>query len=339
MALRLQRGICIEGKPMNAITKEILTIAFGCLSCLPAAHAQYYPEKPIRMLVPSLPGGAPDFGGRIVAERLSVRLGQKVVVENRSGAGGVIALELLKYSLPNGYTIASTQMGPLIILPLIQTGLPYDPLHDFTHITNLLIFPTLLVAHTSLPVKNVRDLIALARVRPGDITYASSGAGGTVHITAELFNLMAKVKMLRVQFKSIAPALLSVLSGESQISYPNISAALPHVKAGRIRVLGVTSAQRLSFLPDVPTISESGVLGYEASSSVGIIGPANMPKNIVQRLNREIVEILLSKEASDLMLPVAMIPAPTSPEDYTAYIRAEMKKWANVVKLADIKSE
>ena len=314
--------------------------ALAAVHCLASpAAAQDYPDRPIRMLTPSLPGGAPDVGARVVAERLSVRLGQKVVVENRAGAGGVIALELLKNAPPNGYTIASTQIGPLTIMPLIEEKLPFDPLRDFTHITNLLVFPTALVAHTSLPAKNVRELIALARARPGEITYASSGVGGTIHTTAELFSMMAKIKMQRIQFKSLAPAVVSVLSGESQISFPNLSAALPHVQGGRLRVLGVTSAKRLPSLPDIPTISESGVPGYEATGGVGMIGPANMPRNVLQRLNREIVDILNSAEVSELFLKVSMLPSPTTPEEFTAYIKSELKKWAPVVKQAGIKGE
>jgi tripartite-type tricarboxylate transporter receptor subunit TctC len=314
-------------------------IVLACAGCLPAVHAQDFPDRPIRMLVPVLPGGAPDFGGRIVAERLSVRLGQKVVVENRAGAGGVIALEMLKTSPPNGYTIAATQMGPLTITPLVQDGLSYDPLRDFTHISNLLVFPTVLVAHVSLPAKNVRELIALARARPGEITYASSGVGGTVHTTAELFSLMANVRFQRIQFKSIAPALISVMSGESQITFPNMSAALPHVQGGRLRVLGVTSAKRVPTQPDIPTISESGVPGFEALGGAGILGPANLPPPVLQRLNREIVDILSSKEVAEVMHKVGMQPAPTTPEEFTAYIRAELKKWAPVVKQAGIKGE
>lgn len=323
---------------MRSNVMAILVILAGYFGCEQSV-AQDYPDRPIRMLVPVLPGGAPDFGGRLVAERLSIRLGQKVVVENRAGAGGVIALELVKSAPPNGYTIASTQLGPLTITPLVQEGLTYDPLRDFTHIANLLTFPTLLVAHVSMPVKNVKELIALARTRPGEITYASSGVGGTVHTTAELFSLMAKINLQRIQFKSIAPALISVLSGESQITFPNISAALPHVQGGRLRVLGVTSAKRVSLLPDIPTISESGVPGYEALGGAGIIGPANMPPQIVNRLNKEIVEILNSKEAVDSLAKVSMFPAPTTPDEFTAYIKAELKKWALVVKQAKIKGE
>ena len=315
----------------------VCTMLAGLACAVTPLAAQDFPDRPIRMLTPSLPGGAPDVGGRIVAERLSVRLGQKVVVENRAGAGGIIGLELLKNAPPNGYTIASTQIGPLTIMPLIEDRLPFDPLRDFTHITNLLIFPTALIAHTSLPAKNVRELIALARAHPGEITYASSGVGGTVHTHAELFSMMANIKMHRIQFKSLPPAMVSVLSGESQISFPNLSAALPHVHGGRLRVLGVTSANRLPTLPDIPTIAESGVPGYEATGGVGIIGPANMPRSVVQRLNREIVDILNSAEVRDSLLKVSMLPSPTTPEEFTAYIRSELKKWAPVVKQAGMK--
>ena len=315
----------------------VCTMLAGLACAVTPLAAQDFPDRPIRMLTPSLPGGAPDVGGRIVAERLSVRLGQKVVVENRAGAGGIIGLELLKNAPPNGYTIASTQIGPLTIMPLIEDRLPFDPLRDFTHITNLLIFPTALIAHTSLPAKNVRELIALARAHPGEITYASSGVGGTVHTHAELFSMMANIKMHRIQFKSLPPAMVSVLSGESQISFPNLSAALPHVHGGRLRVLGVTSANRLPTLPDIPTIAESGVPGYEATGGVGIIGPANMPRSVVQRLNREIVDILNSAEVRDSLLNVSMLPSPTTPEEFTAYIRSELKKWAPVVKQAGMK--
>ena len=240
---------------------------------------------------------------------------------------------------PNGYTIASTQIGPLTIMPLVEDKLPFDPLRDFTHITNVLVFPTALIAHTSLPAKNIRELIALARARPGEITYASSGVGGTVHTTAELFSMMTKIRMQRIQFKSLAPALVSVLSGESQISFPNLSAALPHIQSSRLRVLGVTSAKRLPTLPDIPTIAESGVPGYEATGAVGMIGPANMPRSVVQRLNREIVDILKSPEVSEIFLKVSMLPSPTTPEEFTDYIKSELKKWAPVVKQAGMRGE
>jgi len=319
--------------------KRLLLAFVACFSIHAPAQSQDYPSKPIRMILPVLPGGAPDFVGRIVAERLSSRLNQKVIVDNRPGAGGIVGLELLKAAPPNGYTIASVQSGPLTVSPFLQDNLPYDPLRDFTYITNLLKFPLLLVVHPSLPAKNVKELIALARSRPGQVTYASSGQGGTAHVTAELFNLMARIKMARVQYKSIAPAIVAVLSGEAQLTYANTPAALPHVRSGRMRALGITSAQRSSFLPEIPAIAESGLPGYEAYGAAGMLGPLNMPKDIVQRLNRETVAVLETKDVMDLMVPQGMLPAPCTPEEFVAFTRAELKKWGEVVKAADIKGE
>jgi tripartite-type tricarboxylate transporter receptor subunit TctC len=319
--------------------KRVALALLASIAGFAPAKAQDYPSKPIRMILPVLPGGAPDFVGRIVAERLSTRLNQKVIVDNRPGAGGIIGLELLKASPPNGYTIASVQSGPLTVSPFLQDNLSYDPLRDFTHITNLLKFPLLLVAHPSLPVNNVKELIALARARPGEITYASSGQGGTAHVTAELFNLMAKVKMARIQYKSIAPAIVAVLSGEAQLTYSNAPAIMPHVKSGRVRALGITSGQRSPFLPEIPSIAESGLAGYEAYGSAGMLGPPNMAKEILQRLNKETVAVLEQKEVMELMIPQGMLPAPCSPEEFTAFLKAELRKWGEVVKAANIKGE
>ena len=319
--------------------KGVLLAAIAASLVQGAARAQEYPAKPIRMILPVLPGAAPDFVGRIVADRLTARLHQKIIPDHRPGAGGVIGLELLKASPPNGYTIASVQSGPLTVTPFLQDNLPYDPLRDFTYITGMLKFPMLLVAHPSLPVKNVKELIALARARPEQVTYASSGAGSTVHVAAELFNLTAKVKMSRIQYKSISPAIVAVLSGESQLTYANFPAILPHVRSGRVRGLGVTSAQRIAFLPEFPTIAESGLPGYEADGAAGMLGPPNLPKDILQRLNRETVAVLESKEVMDLMVPQGMLPAPSTPEEFSAFIRTELKKWGEVVKAANIKGE
>jgi tripartite-type tricarboxylate transporter receptor subunit TctC len=315
-----------------------LLIALCAVLLQTGANAQDYPSKPIRMILPVAPGAAPDFVGRIVADRLSTRLNQKVVPDNRPGAGGVIGLELLRAAPPNGYTIASVQSGPLTVTPFLQ-DVPYDPLRDFTHITGTLKFPMLLVAHPSLPVKNVKELLSLARARPGEVSYASSGLGSTVHVAAELFNLTAKVRMSRIQYKSIGPAIVGVLSGESHLTYANFPAILSHVRSGRVRGLGVTSGQRMPSLPEFPTIAESGVPGYEAYGAAGMVGPPNMPKDILQRLNSEIVAILGSKEVMDLMVPQGMLPTPSSPEEFTAFIRSELKKWGEVVKAANIKGQ
>ncbi len=315
-------------------------IALAVLGLYPAlAPAQAYPVKPIRLIVPFPPGGGVDFIGRLVGQKLTERLGQQVNVENRPGANAILGLELLKAAPADGYVIAAASAGPLTVNPHIYRKLSYDPLRDFTHISNMVNFPLLLVAHPSLPVKNIKELIALARARPDQMTYSSPGSGNSAHLAAELFNAMAKVKILHVPYKGTAPAVISVLSGEAQLTYSSIPTILPHVRSGRVRALGIGNAQRISSLPEFPTIAEAGLPGYEAYAWGGMIGPVNMPKEIVARLNREIVQTLNQKEVADRMLAEGTVPTPSSPEEFTAYIRSELKKWGDVVKLAGITAE
>ncbi|MDH4150973.1 MAG: tripartite tricarboxylate transporter substrate binding protein, partial [Betaproteobacteria bacterium] len=256
------------------------------------AAAQAYPAKPVRLIVPFPPGGGVDFIGRIIGKGLSERLGQQVTVDNRPGANAILGLEILKNAPPDGYTIAAASAGPLTVNPHIYRKLAYDTLRDFTPISNMVNFPLLLVAHPSLPVKNVRDLIALAKARPGEITYSSPGSGNSGHLTAALFDSMAKIKTVHVPYKGTAPAVVAVLSGETQLTWSSIPTILPHVRSGRVRALGVGNKERLAALPEFPTIAESGVPGYEGYAWGGMIGPANMPKDIVARLNKEIGVVL-----------------------------------------------
>jgi len=301
--------------------------------------SQAYPTKPIRLIVPFPPGGGVDFIGRIVGQKLSERLNQQVIIDNRAGANGIVGLQALKASPPDGYTIGAASSGPLAVNPFVYAKLGYDSLRDFTHISNVVNIPLLLVAHASLPVKNVKELMALARARPGEITYSSPGSGNMGNLAAELFNSMAKVKILHIPYKGTAPAVIAVLSGETQLSYTSIPTILPHVRDGRVRALGVGNAKRISSMPEFPTIAEAGLPGYEAYGWGGIIGPANMPNDVVQRLNKEIVEILKMKDVMARMLSEGMIPTPSTPEEFTAYMRSELKKWGDVVKLANIKAE
>jgi len=317
-----------------------VALALGVLSLCPVtALAQAWPGKPIRMIVPFPPGGGVDYIGRIVGQKLSERLGQQVAIDNRAGASGIIGLQALVAAAPDGYTIAAASAGPLVINPHIFAKLPYDSLRDFTHIANMSNFPYLLVTHPSLPVKNVKELIALAKARPGEITYSSPGAGGGQHLATALFNSMAKVQMLHIPYKGNAPSVVAVLSGEVQLTHSSIPSILPHVRAGKVRALGVASAQRIPSLPEFPTIAEAGLPGFEAYGWVGMIGPANMPKDIVQRLNKEIVDTLKQKDIIDRMLADGAVPSPSGPEEFTAYMKAELKKWGDVVKLANIKAE
>jgi tripartite-type tricarboxylate transporter receptor subunit TctC len=317
-----------------------LALALGALCWWPAsALSQSYPSRPIRIIVPFPAGGGVDYIGRIVAKGLTERLGQQVVVDNRPGANAILGLEALKASAPDGYTLAAASAGPLAVNPFIYRKLPHNTLTDFTQIANMVNYPLLLVAHPSLPVKSVKELITLARGRPGEVSYASPGAGNSSHLAGELFNAMAKVKILHVPYKGMAPAVVSVVSGEGQILYASIPPILGHVRAGRVRALGVGNAKRVPSLPEFPTISEAGLPGYEAYAWAGMIGPAGMPRDIVQRLSREIVAILNQKDVIDRMLADGTVPTPSGPEDFTAYLKAELKKWGAVVKLAGIKPE
>ncbi|MDB5862431.1 MAG: hypothetical protein JWO70_237 [Betaproteobacteria bacterium] len=320
--------------------KHAAALALAALAFVPAAlHAQAYPSKPIRLIVPFPPGGGVDFIGRIVGQKLTERLGQQVQIDNRAGANGIVGLEALKSAPPDGYTIAAASAGPLAVNPFIYAKLPHDTIRDFTHIANMVNFPLLLVAHPSLPVKNIKELVALARARPGQVSYSSPGSGNSAHLAAELFNSMAKTRILHVPYKGTAPAVVAVLSGEAQLTYSSIPSILPHVRSGRVRALGIGNAERIPSLPDFPTIAESGLPGFEAYAWGGMIGPAHMPAPIVQRLSREINEVLRQKDVADRMLAEGTVPTPSSPEEFTAYIRAELKKWGDVVKMAGIRAE
>ncbi len=325
---------------MNRLVKLVpaLMFAFGGLSP-EITSAQTYPVKPIRLIVPFPAGGGVDFIGRIVGQKLAERFGQQVAIDNRAGANGIVGLEALKTSAPDGYTIAAASAGPLTVNPFIYAKLPHDTLRDFTQIANMVNFPLLLVSHPSLPVKNVKELVALARAQPGQVTYSSPGAGNSGHLAGELFNSMAKAKILHIPYKGTAPAVIAVLAGEAHLTYSSIPTILPHVRSGRVRALGVGNAQRIPSLPDFPTIAESGIPGYEAYAWAGMIGPANMPSAVVQRLSKEIQDILRQKDVTDRMLSEGTVPTPSGPEEFTAYMRSELKKWGEVVKMAGIKAE
>jgi len=318
----------------------LLPALLGAVALCPTAtFSQAYPSKPIRLIVPFPAGGGVDYIGRIVGKGLSERLNQQVVIDNRPGANGILALENLKSAPPDGYTIAAVSAGPLAVNPFIYKKLPHDTLKDFTQIANMVNFPLLLVSHPSLPVKNVRELIALAKARPGEVSYASPGAGNSSHLANELFNAMAKVNILHIPYKGMAPAVVSVVSGEGNILFASIPSILGHVRAGRVRALGVGNATRVPSLPDFPTVAESGLPGFEAYAWAGMVGPAGVPRDIVLRLSKEIVAILNQKDVIDRMLADGTVPTPSGPDEFIAYMKSELKKWGDVVKLAGIKPE
>jgi tripartite-type tricarboxylate transporter receptor subunit TctC len=314
--------------------------ALALAACIPlGALAQTWPAKPVRMLVPFPPGGGVDYAARIVGKHLSDRLGQPVVVENRAGANGIIALEALKAAAADGYTLAAASNGPLVINPSIYLKLPYDPVRDFVAIGRLVNFPLLLVAHPSVSAKSVPELIALAKAKPGALTYSSPGIGNGGHLAGELFASMANISLVHVPYKGTAPAATALLAGDVSLAFSSIPTVLPHVRAGKLRALAVGDATRVASLPEYPTIAESGLPGYEAFSWAGVIAPAGTPREIVTHVNRQLGQILRQRQIIEQFASEGTIPVPDTPEEFSAYIKSELVKWAAIVRMANIKPE
>ena len=307
----------------------------GLAALLPlgaTANAQEYPTKPVH-IVASEAGGGGDFIARLVAQGLSSAFGQQVVVENRGG--GVIAGDLVAKSPPDGYTLL-LYGNTLWLLPLMRKQVPYDPHRDFVPVTLVGRAGNVLVVHPSLPVKSVKDLIALARARPGQLNFSTAAPGTMNHLAGELFNSMAKANIVRVSYRGSASALTAVLSGEVQLMFATAAPAKPHIQAGRVRPLGVTTATRSTTYPDLPTIAESGLPGFEAVSAHGIFAPAKTPDAIIARLNQEIVRVLQRPEARDRFASIGAEPVGSTPEQLTAEIKAEIARMGKVIREAGI---
>jgi tripartite-type tricarboxylate transporter receptor subunit TctC len=315
-------------------------VACALVSCVlaDAAAQAPYPAKPVRMIVPSSPGGGSDIIARIVAPKLGERLGQQIVVENRAGAGTMIGNEVVARAAPDGYTLL-LGVSTLATNPAIYKKVSYNALTDFAPITLVLSAPNILVVHPSLPVKNVKELIWFSEARPGQMNYASAGTGTNPHLSMEHFLSMAKLKMVHVPYKGSAPAIIDLLAGQVPVSMATMLTGLPHVRNGRLRALGVTSAQRTAVARDVPSIAESGVPGYEAVQWYGILAPAQTPKEIVTRLNRELVGILHSTDVKDRFAADGGDAGGNTPDEFARYVRTETEKWARVAKSAGIKPE
>jgi tripartite-type tricarboxylate transporter receptor subunit TctC len=301
------------------------------------AAAQNYPTKPIRLVVPFPPGGTTDILAREVGQRLSASLGQTVVIDNRPGAGGNIGAELVAKSAPDGYTLLMCTVSTHAINPNLYAKLPYDHVADFAPVILVASVPNVLEVTPSLPVNSVADLIKLAKEKPGQINFASSGSGTSIHLSGELFKTMAGVDMTHVPYKGSAPALTDLIGGQVQVMFDNLPSSLPQIKAGKLRAIAVTSAQRAPALPNVPTIAESGLPGFEATSWFGVVAPAGTPPAIVARLNADLNQWLQTPEAREKLLAQGAAAAGGSPEQFAAYIRAETEKWAKVVKASGAK--
>ena len=332
-----------DRSPLSAPRVAFATIALalsapGRAGDVPA-EPMPYPERPIRLLVGFPPGGATDVTARAIAGKLSAAIGQEIVIDNRPGAAGNVATGIAAKASPDGHTVLMGTISALAINPVLYGDLPFDPLRDFSPITQAVNSTNVLVVQPMFQANTVRDLIGMARANPGRTKYASTGAGSTGHLAGELFSSMAKVKMGHTPYKGESFALKELVNGHVHCAFVNAAAALPSIQLGKLKPLGVTTLKRATMLPDVPTIAEQGLPGFDANNWYGLLAPAKTPRPIVEKLNTEVVKILHLPEVRQYLLDQGLDPAPTRPEEFSAYIRAEVNKWARVVREVNVSSE
>ena len=315
----------------------VVGAAIAAFAAAASVTAQSYPVKPIRLVVGFPAGGPTDIVSRTIAPKLSESLGQQVVVDNRGGAGGMIATEQVSKAPADGYTLLMGTIGGIAVAMSLSPNRGYDTLRDFAPITQAVTVTNLLVVHPTVPAKNVKELLAIARSKPGRLNYASSGNGTVTHLAGELFKLMGKVDITHVPFKGGAPALTALISGEVDMSYENSLVVTPHVRAGKVKALAVTGSKRSKLMPELPTISESGLPGYDASGWYGLFVPAATPKPIVARLSQEAVKALRMPDVVRTLSSQGAEPVGNTPEEFGAFVKAEIDKWANLVKTAKMK--
>ncbi|MET0345632.1 MAG: tripartite tricarboxylate transporter substrate binding protein [Casimicrobiaceae bacterium] len=317
-----------------------LVLAAAAAAFAPAASTQTpYPTKPVRVVVPFPAGGTTDLLARAASQKLSETWGQQALVDNRPGAGGNIGAELVAKAAPDGYTLLMGTVGTHAINASLYPKMPYDHVKDFAPVILVAGVPNVLVVHPSLPVNSVQELIAYAKANPGKLNFASSGSGTSIHLSGELFKVMTGVQMTHIPYKGSAPALTDLVGGQVQLMFDNLPSSLAFIKAGKLRALAVTSAQRSPALPDVPTVAESGVPGFEASSWFGLLAPAGTPRDIVTKINADTQKWLASPDAKDKLAAQGAAAAGGSPEDFAKHIQAETAKWARVVKESGAKVE
>lgn len=317
--------------------KPVLVLLFALFAgAAGIAFAQEYPAKPVRLIVPFPPGGGNDTIARLLGQKLSPVLGQQVLVDNRPGAAGAIGAELAAKAAPDGYTLFLAGVATHGINPNLQKKLAYDPVRDFHGVSLIASAPLLVVVHPSLPAKTVKQLVALARAKPGAINFASNGTGGSSHLAVEMFKMMTGTDMVHIPYKGLSLALTDLLSGQVQVMFSSAVAMLPQVKAGKLRAIAMTGAKRASAIPDIPTVAEAGVPGYETGSWYGIVAPARTPRPIIERLGREIAAITRSADISNRLTNEAVIPAGSTPDEFDAHIRRELARWEKVIRAAKL---
>ncbi len=303
-----------------------------------ATAADPYPTRPIRLISPFAPGGGNDIISRSLGAAISKGLGQSIVVDNRPGANTIVAMEILARATPDGYTLLTTSSSQATNATL-YAKLPYDSIKDFAPVSLVGVSPLVVAVNPALPVKTVGDLIAAARAKPGSIMYPSAGTGNSTHLGGALFAAMADVQLTHVPYKGLGPGLLDLMAGRLQVVFSTAPSAIPHIKTGRLRGLAVTTAARSGLVPQLPTVAEAGIPGYEAGSWYGVIAPAGTPRAVVARLNQEITAVLATPDFREQLMAAGADPSPNTPEQFAAYLKSEIAKWAKVIKLSGAKAE
>ena len=325
----------------NVSTHRASSIVAGAGLALIALDcaAQGYPSKPVRVIVPFPPGAGVDIVTRSVSPRLGELLGQQLIVDNRAGAGGILGAELAAKAPPDGYTLLMATAGILTVIPNMNSKAPYSVERDFVPVTLIASVPSMLVVHPSLPAKSVKELVALARSKPGAINYASTGNGTLPHLAAELFKAQAKIDMVHVPYKGSAPALTDLLGGQVEVFFGNVLSVIPQVRSGTLRALAVTSVERMPVAPETPTLAQSGFPGFEAGPWFGLVAPAGTPREIVNRLHAEVVKTLRLPETQERLAGQGATTVGNTPDQFAAYIRTESAKWAKVLKASGVRAD
>jgi tripartite-type tricarboxylate transporter receptor subunit TctC len=313
---------------------KLAMVALGVCAC--GAYAQNFPAKPVRLIVPFAPGGSTDIVARVLGQKLNEMWGQPVLVDNRAGGSTVIGTEIVARAPPDGHTLLVTP-APFTIVPSLIPKLPYDPQKDFEPVTLINTTPLVVVVHPGVPAKSMKDLIALAKSKPGTLNYGSSGSGGSNHLAGELFNAMAGVKMVHVPYKGNAPALTDLVGGHVDVVFNGLTSALPFIKSGKLRALGMTSLNRSATLPQVPTLDEAGLKGFQAVAWNGLTAPARTPKTVIDKLNADVLKVVRAPELVEKLRAEGSDPVGSSVEQYTAFLRDEIAKWGKVIRAANIK--
>lgn len=317
--------------------KQVVAAVVLVAGTLGMAAAQSYPNKTIRLVTPYAPGGGTDIIARLLAQKLTENLGQSVVVENRTGGGGIVGTEVAARAAPDGYTILMGTSGPLALNPNLYSKLPYDVQRDFSPIMLVATAPHLLAVHPSVPARTVKELIAVAKANPGKLTFSSGGNGGSSHLSGEMFNMLAGVKMLHVPYRGTGPAAIAVVTGEVGLSFVDVLTTLPHVKSGRVRGLAVSGVKRSAVAPHLPTIMEAGLKGYESGVWYGVLAPSRTPPEVIGRLNLELSKVIRDGVVSTRLTAEGSEVIGGSPEEFSIYMKAELERWAKVIKVANVR--